>query len=74
MSNKGYASKSEAFAEGGAVLGRTDDWWKDSNRFTGKKPPAEPERFDNFEKGAVKGQVKAPPAKGKSLKAVKPHA
>jgi hypothetical protein len=69
---KGYQGKNEEFAKGGAVLGTTSKWFKDEDRFRGQKPPPEPERLDNFPKDAPKGQVKAPPAHGKSLKPIVP--
>lgn len=61
---KGYQSKTESFAEGGAVLGRTTDFMKTPDRFREAKG-----RIDNFGKGE-KGssqQTCAPAEKGKSL-------
>jgi hypothetical protein len=72
-SNKGYQGKTESFAAGGAVLGTTSRWFKDADRFTGNKPPPEPKRYDDFEKGSVKGQVKAPAAHGKPESMPKPR-
>jgi len=37
--NKGHLSKTESFAQGGAVLGRTRDFLKTEDRFRGSKPP-----------------------------------
>lgn len=70
---KGYQGKNEDFAKGGPVIGKTSQWFKDEDRFRGKKPPPQPERFDDFPKDAPKGQVKAPPAHGKQEKMPKPR-
>lgn len=74
--NKGYLAKDEAFAQGGAVLGRTTSFMKEEDRFRGKPNPANQATQDDFgkgAKGAKGGQNAAPPVKGKSEKAVVPR-
>lgn len=73
MANKGYMGKTEAFASGGAVLGRTRDFLKTPDRFTGTKngPLKDSSTDDNFGKSG--GKNDAPPAKGKCLPPVKPQ-
>lgn len=68
MSNKGYQGKSESFAKGGPVLGRTTDFLKTEDRFTGRKAPAPPKNDEDW--GSKKSE---PKGKDKSLKAVKPR-
>lgn len=67
MSNKGHRSKTESFAAGGPVLGRTTDFMKTPDRFREQKG-----RVDNFGKADNddddgEGKTPAPPARGKSL-------
>jgi hypothetical protein len=69
--NKGYSGKTESFAAGGAVLGRTRDFLKTEDRFTGRKPPKEVTTDDNFGKSGGKDDAPAP--KGKCLTPVKPR-
>lgn len=73
MSNKGHMSKTESFAEGGPVLGRSCDFMKTPDRFRENTG-----RVDNFGKSDKddddgEGDCPAPAAKGKSLKPVKPR-
>jgi len=71
--NKGYMGKVEAFAAGGPVLGRTRDFMKQSDRFRDQKFQPSEKTDDVFGKGTKGGVNAAPPAKGKSLPAVKPR-
>ena len=74
----GVVSKSSglhdaSYAKGGSVLGRTTDFLKTSDRFTGHKNTVqggEVTTDDKFEKGASKAN---PEGKDKSLKAIKPR-
>lgn len=68
MSNKGYEGKTQSFAEGGLVLGRTKDFIKEPDRFRDSQFRKKTE--DDFGKGS--GKSEAPPAKGKSLSPIKP--
>lgn len=72
MSNKGYMGKTESFAAGGPVLGRSRDFLKTEDRFTGRKngPLKDSATDDNFGKSGGKDEAPAP--KGKCLPAVKP--
>lgn len=72
MSAKGYMGKTESFAAGGPVLGRTRDFLKTPDRFTGVKngPLKDNATQDNFGKDG--GKDEAPPVKGKCLPPVKP--
>lgn len=63
--SKGHKSMDCAYAEGGAVLGRTTDFMKTPDRFRENKG-----RHDNFGKGASTAN---PTPKDKSLTAVKPR-
>lgn len=65
---KGYAGKTESFAAGGAVLGRTKDFMKTPDRFRDSQFKKGTE--DDFGKSG-KGDVDK--GKDKSLKAVKPR-
>lgn len=76
MANKGYSGRSETFAKGGDVLGRVKDFMKTPNRFLesgadGRFQPKPEPTEDNF--GKQGGRNEAPPAHGKSLKAVVPR-
>lgn len=73
--NKGYMGKAQAFAKGGAVLGKESEFMKKPDRFRNdggpnRDPTPEPTE-DNF--GKVGGKDCAPVAKGKSLKPVMPR-
>jgi len=73
MSNKGYMGKTESYAAGGEVLGRTKDFMKTPDRFRESRfgSKAEPETEDNFGKSG--GKNEAPKARDKSLAPVKPR-
>lgn len=68
MSNKGYLGKTESFAKGGEVLGRSRDFLKTEDRFTGQKPPKVVKTDEDW--GSKKSE---PKGKDKSLKPVKPR-
>lgn len=68
--NKGFQGKVESFAQGGAVLGRTKDFIKQPDRF--RESQFKQKTEDNFGKDGGDASC-APPAKGKSLKAVVPR-
>ena len=76
MANKGHQSKDETFAKGGASLGRTRDFLKESDgadqRYGGVEASKDPDtkEEDYSKKGKSVGST---PAKGKSLKPVKPR-
>lgn len=72
VSNKGYMSKNESYAQGGAVLGRTTNFMKTPDTFREEGESATDETYGKGLK-APKDHVGAPAAKGKSLKAVKPR-
>ena len=72
--NKNYMGKTESFAAGGPVLGRTSEFLKTPDRFRSdggksKDPTPEPTE-DNWGKGSSKAN---PKAKDKSEKPVKPR-
>lgn len=70
--NKGYMAKTQAYAAGGPVLGRSADFMKQPDRFRGNlqpNPKVEPTQ-DDFGKG---GKSKAPTGKDKSEKPVLPR-
>jgi hypothetical protein len=69
--NKGYMSKTESFAQGGVVLGRTKDFMKTPDTFREEGGKATDEVYGKGSK-APRDHVAAPPAKGKTLKAVTP--
>ena len=69
MANKGYLSKDESFAKGGAVIGKNSEFLKTPNRFIGTKLPKPEPTEDDFEKGKGKS---VPKAKDKSLTPIKP--
>lgn len=64
--NKGHLSKTEQFAAGGAVLGRSRDFLKTEDRFRGTKPPTVKTQDVFVKKG--KGEQ----GRDKSEKPVKP--
>jgi hypothetical protein len=66
---KGSTPKNTDYAKGGGVLGRSTDFLKTANRFTGGKLPTPEPTEDDFEKGSSKAN---PKAADKSLKPVKP--
>jgi hypothetical protein len=69
--NKGYQGKSESFAQGGAVLGRTTDFMKTPDRFREMRSAKEANKTqDDFAKGSGKS---VPKAGDKVLKTVKPR-
>lgn len=70
--NKGYMSKNDSYARGGAVLGRTTNFMKTPDTFREEGDKATDEVYGKGSK-APKDHVSAPPAKGKSLKAIKPR-
>lgn len=71
MYAKGSKPQDAAYAKGGSVLGKTSEFLKTPDRFTGHKngPLSEPTE-DQFEKGS--GRVNPKP-RDKSLKPVKPR-
>lgn len=71
--NKNYMGKTESFAKGGSVLGRTKDFLKTPDRFTGTSngPLKDSSTDENFSKSG--GKDEAPAAKGKCLPPVKPQ-
>jgi len=76
VGNKGSMSKDCSYAQGGQVLGRSCDFMKTPDRFRqsgadGRFTPKPETTEDNFGKSG--GKNEAPPAKGKSLKAIKPR-
>lgn len=70
VSNKNYQGKTESFAAGGLVLGRTKNFLKEPDRFRDSQFKKKTE--DNFGKDGGDASC-APAAKGKSLPAVKPR-
>jgi len=66
--NKGYMGKTENFAEGGEVLGRSRDFLKEPDRFRGKPNPPKVKTDDDFS-----DKTKEPKGKDKSLKAITPE-
>jgi hypothetical protein len=69
--NKGYQGKTESFAKGGAVLGRTVDFLKTPDRFREIRTAKQAnETQDNFGKGSSKAN---PKGADKSEKPVKPR-
>lgn len=73
MSNKGYEGKTQHFAAGGEVLGRTKDFMKTPDRFRDSQFKKQEPTQDNFGKDGGGDAGCAPPAHGKSLKAVVPR-
>lgn len=79
VSNKGYLGKSESFAAGGPVLGRTTDFMKTPDTFRGSLQPNPPNQAsdENWGKGAKgpkgDGGPAAPSGKDKSEKPVLPR-
>lgn len=73
MANKGYLSKNESFAEGGAVLGRTRDFLKEPDRFRGTPNPKVEPTEDDFGKKGGTSRNAAPPTKGKVEKTIRPR-
>jgi len=77
--NKGYLGKTESYAQGGAVLGRSTDFMKTPDTFRGKLQPNPPNQAtdENWGKGAKgkkgDGGPAAPAAKSKSEKPIKPR-
>lgn len=70
VSNKGYMGKSESFAAGGPVLGRTTDFLKTPDRFTGLPAAKNIPTSDDFSKGKSKAN---PKAESKSETPIKPR-
>lgn len=75
VANKGYMSKTESFAAGGAVLGRSTDFLKTPDRFrqdgSGRFATPKPESTEDV---WGKGNSKAnPKGRDKSLTPVKPR-
>lgn len=70
MENKGYRGQTQHFAKGGSVLGKTSEFLKTPDEFTGRKngPLAENATDEDWGKGSSKAN---PAAKGKVLKTVK---
>jgi hypothetical protein len=72
--NKNYSGSTQKFAEGGAVLGKTSDFFKTPDQFRDDRGN---DTDENWGKGASgtkgDGGPAAPAAKGKQLKAVKPR-
>lgn len=77
VSNKGYMGKTQAYAQGGAVLGKTSQFLKTEDQFRAayhKDPGAGADKpYGKSGPNAGTGEVKPPAAKDKSLKAVKPR-
>lgn len=74
VANKGFMSKSTGYAAGGPVLGRTRDFLKEPDRFTGRAPPPNVKNQDDWGKGDKNSNGNdAPAAVGKQLKTVKPR-
>lgn len=71
MSKMNDTRKEASYANGGVVLGRTKDFIKQPDRFRDSQFKQSTE--DNFGKSGGDAGC-APPAKGKSLPVVKPHA
>lgn len=77
--NKGYQGKTESYAQGGAVLGRTSSFMKTPDTFRGslQPNPAPVKTDENWGKGASgkkgDGGPAAPAAKSKSEKPVLPR-
>jgi hypothetical protein len=71
MSNKGYQSTDTDYAKGGKVLGRTEDFLKTEDRFTGMQfKPGGGRNDEEWSKGKSKAN---PKGADKSLKPVKPR-
>lgn len=75
--SKGHKPMQASYAAGGPVLGRTVDFMKTPDEFRDPRhanPAADADqKYGKSGPGAGKGEVKAPAAAGKSLKAVKPR-
>lgn len=74
MANKGYMGKTQGYAAGGPVLGKTSDFMKTPDQFRGEGDDKSGEYQDFAKSGpnAGDGCTPAPAAKGKSLTAIKP--
>jgi hypothetical protein len=73
VANKGYQSKDEGFAKGGAVLGKNSEFLKTEDRFRGVPNPKVVKTDDDYEKtGGAGGKCAKVKGETKVLKTVKP--
>lgn len=71
---KSYGLKSASYAKGGPVIGKTSEFIKTPDKFRDSQFKSKTsEDYGGSSAGLGPGKTKAPAAKDKSLKAIKPH-